>query len=173
MAEIASNPWNRFADVARKKRFAALYRARPQNTQGRMEAAMLTFPDEVDNALVFKAADEYPYDRVCVDERDRLDLEEKGVGLPTKELQAREIWNMANDMTKSVTERLAAHKLYAEIQGNIVKGAPGGGAAPTIYNDNRRVMYYPSIPQGAAAVDAWENQAIDQQARLVADAATN
>jgi hypothetical protein len=163
--EQATTPWQRFADPERKRKFAALARVRPDTRDGRYEAACLTFPDICDNNLVFKAIEEYPFDRVVIEERARLEAAEPEHGLPTKAQQARDIYNLAQGAA-SIDEKLKAHKLYAEIMGHVVKPGEGNGGGNT-YIDNRSVIL---LPRRETNLDEWEAQTITQQAQLVSNA---
>lgn len=159
--EQVLTPWQRFNDPERKKRYAALARVRPDNEAGRFEAACLTFPDQEDDNLALKAAAEYRFDRVVIEEMSRLATEEPEATLPTKAQQARDIYNLASGAA-SVDEKLKAHKLYAEIMGYVQKPGDHGGA--NVYVDNRRVMI---LPPAAPSLEDWENTAVQQQQRLV------
>jgi hypothetical protein len=162
-----STPWMRYQSEERKLAFAGFLFVRPNTPSGRFEAACLTFPDQCDDNLARTAAEEYPFDRVVIAELARLNGEADDAALPSKAEQARAVYNMAQDASRSVTERLAAHKLYAELMGHIHKPTEGGGGGNT-YIDNRRVMLMPSAPSDP---DEWERQAVAHQAKLVADAA--
>lgn len=160
--EQASTPWSRYGDPARKRKYAALARVRPDTDDGRFEAACLTFPDPEDDMLAHRAAREYRFDRTVIEEMAKLAGAEPEAGLPSRFEQARDIYNLASDSTRPVNERLAAHKLYAEIQGHIKK--PSEGTGGNTYIDNRRVMVMPAAPANA---DVWEANAELHQAKLV------
>lgn len=163
-----STAWQRYGSAERKKAFAAFLFVRPDTEMGRFEAACLTFPDQCDDNLARQAAIEYPHDREVIAELARLRGATDAAELPSRAEQARAIYNMAADTTRSVSDRLAAHKLYAELMGHVQK--PTEGNRPNqIYNDNRRIMVMPAPP---ANVDSWEAKAVGQQAKLVADAST-
>lgn len=153
-------PWQVYGDIARKKKYAALARVRPDTDAGRFEAACLTFPEDQYDNLARQAAQEYRYDRVVIEETARLATQEPEAGLPTKAEQARDIYNLAKG-AKSIDDQLKAHKLYAEIMGFVQKP---GQASSNVYVDNRRVMVMPAAP---TSDQEWEMQAEVQQARLV------
>lgn len=161
-------PWQRFNDTERKKRFARELHARPKTLEGRYEAALRAFPDPGDEVLAIKARDEWIYDRTVIDELDRLNKEDMPEDLPTRAQQARDIYNLAQDPSKAVDDRLKAHKLYAEVMGFIQKPLPGAGGGNT-FIDNRRVIMMPAPP---ASIEDWEAEAIEHQAKLVSDAAS-
>lgn len=160
----ATTPWQRYADPERKRKFAALARVRPENRSGRYEAACLVFPDQADDALALRAADEWPFDRVVIEEMARLASAESAEDLPSPEQQARDVYRLASDETKGVDDRLKAHKLYAEMRGHIQR--PGDNGAK-VYIDNRRVMV---MPAAANSADDWEAVASGHQAKLMSDA---
>lgn len=157
--------WQRYADPERKKAYARHAINRPDTPQGRYEAAVLVFPDASDDALARQAAEEYRYDRVVIEEMDRLAKAEPETNLPTKAQQARDIYDLAISAA-SIDDRLKAHKLYAEVMGHIVK--PGDGASTNnTFIDNRSVIL---LPTRANSLDEFEAEAIEHQARLVANA---
>lgn len=160
-------PWGQFSDPERKRKFAALARVRPDTTEGRFEAASLSFPKDADTALVYKAAEEYPFDPIVLEEKARLAKVEPLDQLPTKAQQARDIYNIAMG-AKSESDRLAAHKLYADLMGYVQKPLENTGGGNTTYNDNRSVIL---LPRRSTNIDEWEAEAVEHQARLVADAA--
>lgn len=157
-------PWQRIESPELKRQFAALLRVRPDTPQGRFEAACLVFPKNEDSGLAVMAADRWPYDPIVIEELGRLRKVEPAINLPSREEQARDLYNIANDPTRSVDDRLKAHKLYAEVQGFIRKPGESG---TTVNIDNRRVMMVREPPK---TIEDWEAGAIPQQARLLADA---
>lgn len=159
-----STPWQRLADPERKKAYARLARVRPNTPEGRYEAACLTFPDQEDDNLARQAAEEYRFDRVVIEETERLAASEPEAGLPTKAQQARDVYNLAMG-AKSVDDQLKAHKLYADIMGYVQK--PTDAPAGNTYVDNRSVIL---LPRRATSLDEWEVEAIEHQAKLVANA---
>lgn len=165
MDNPVQTPWQKYGDEANKRKYAALARTRPDTDDGRFEAACLTFTDPADTMLVHKAAAEYRFDRIVIEEMSKLAASEPEGGLPTRFEQARDIYNLASDTSRSVSDRLKAHELYATIQGHIKKPSEGG---MNVYNDNRRVMV---MPAPVDDLEAFEARAINHQARLVADAA--
>jgi len=158
-------PWQMFADPDRKRKFAALLRERPDNDNARFEAACLSFPDEADAQLCMKAMHEWPRDPIVIQELARLAKAEDAAALPGRDQQARDVYRLAADATKSVDDRLKAHKLYADLMGHVKKEPAGAG----IYIDNRRVMM---MPPAANTIDEWEAGATKHQAGLVIDAAS-
>jgi hypothetical protein len=79
--------------------------------------------------------------------------------LPSKDEQAKDIYAMAEDKKLDVEERLKAHRLYAEIMGNIEKPTN-----PTQVNvqTNLGVMLVPVAQND----EEWEKRAQEQQRRL-------
>lgn len=163
--EQKQTPWQMFGDPARKRKFAALLRERPDNDNARYEAACLSFPDEADAQLCMKAMHEWPRDPIVIEELARLAKEEDAAALPSRDQQARDVYRLAADQTKSVDDRLKAHKLYADLMGHVQKGDNGAH----IFIDNRRVMM---MPPAANSMTEWEDQATKHQAGLVIDAAS-
>jgi hypothetical protein len=92
-------------------------------------------------------------------------IEEKGVRyfLPTKEQQASDIYKMATDGKLDDEIRLKAHRLYAEIMGNIEKPSINQGGMQVV---NQGVM----IVKEYGTDDNWEQRAEQQQRKLIADA---
>jgi len=161
--EQKQTPWQMFGDPDRKRKFAALLRERPDNDNARFEAACLSFPDEADAQLCLKAMNEWPRDPIVIEELARLAKAENAAELPGRDQQARDVYRLAADTTKSVDDRLKAHKLYADLMGHVTK--PDAGA--NVYIDNRRVMM---MPPAANSMDDWEATATKHQAGLVVDA---
>lgn len=162
-------PWQLFASEDRMKRYCELARVRPPTLEGRFEAAVLTFPEFELHQLAHKAAAEYPYHPFVIDELARLATVEPVDNLPTREQQARDVYNLASDLTKSIDDRLKAHKLYADMMGHVQK--PGTGTGDTYNIDQRRVMYFPMTPRTPEDIEAWERRAERQQETLIAHAA--
>lgn len=160
MIDPQTPPWQRYADPERKRKYAALARVRPDTDQGRFEAACLTFPEQEDDNLARKAALEYRYDRIVMEETARLAAEEPEAGLPSRAEQARDIYNLTK-AASAVDDKLKAHKLYAELMGYVQKPAPGNFGGTVI---NNRIMV---MPAAAVSSTAWEDQAEAQQAKLI------
>jgi hypothetical protein len=164
-------PWAKFASEDLKRVFAGHLYVRPDTLTGRHEAALLTFPDPIDQLTMLRARDDWPFDVVVIQEIARLksEAEKKVNELPSLEEQARAVYNLANDGTKGVDDRLKAHKLYAELRGFIKK--PGEGVQVVNYQDNRKVHYYPIQPSTPEAIEDFEKIAVAHQAKLVSSAA--
>lgn len=123
------------------------------------KAAFSIIPDV---GLAMQAANTWPTDPIVAEAKILL-LEEKGLRsfLPTKDEQARDIYNMANCEKLDAEVRLKAHRLYAEIMGNIERPA-----LPTASNTNiiaQNVM----VVKDHGTNDDWEMQAMQQQGKLV------
>lgn len=156
-------PWQAYSDPERKRLYASLAHVRPDTEAGRYEAACLTFPEDAYNNLVWKAVQEYPYDKIVIEETARLQSTQTENTLPSRAEQARDIYNLARG-AKTVDDMLKAHKLYAELMGYIQKPNAAGGNVVI----NNRVMVMPALPSND---DEWEQQAVAQQAKLVEHAA--
>lgn len=167
MSTEPQTAWAKFADVDRKKKFAALCRVRPDSNEGRFEAACLVFPDQEDTQLALKAMNEWRYDPIVIQEMATLAAAEEKTELPSREQQARDVYRLASDNTKGIDDRLKAHKLYADLMGFVQKPTDNSGS--NVYIDNRRVMVMPSPANSA---DEWEATAKKHQAGLVIDAAS-
>lgn len=95
--------------------------------------------------------------------RDEL-IEKNGLRsyLPSKEQQAKDIYVMAEDIKLDTESRLKAHRLYAEIMGNIEK--------PVQTNLNTQVNVGVMLVPMAANDEDWEQRAQHQQKTLIAGA---
>lgn len=167
---VPQSVWQRLADPELKRAFARHLSGKPDNQQGRFEAARLTMPDEPENSfLIFQIMEQWPNDITVIAERDRLAKTTPSDALPTLEQTAKEVYNLAIDNTKSVKERLEAYRLYGELMQMLGKNSVvTNNTTNNTYNDNRGVYV---IPQRAAAHDpVFEGRAKEQQARLIADA---
>lgn len=161
---VQLTPWQKIGDNDAKLKFAALLRTRPNNIPGQFEAARLLYPDPADQNIVMIISERWPSDPVVIAEMERLNALETKEALPTREQQARDIYNLTRDTTVKVDERLKAHKLYAEIMGFVTK--PTEGNTQNNYVDNR-VVYFPMIPQTEEEIAQWDSETKAQQARLV------
>jgi dTDP-glucose pyrophosphorylase len=85
--------------------------------------------------------------------------------LPTKEQQARDVYVLACDVKSDLKERLAAHRLYAEIMSHIEK--PLVGQSVNVLNQG--VM----IVRDAGSNEDWERKALEQQRALTINATVN
>jgi hypothetical protein len=155
-------PWVKIGDPERKRKFAGFLRSRPNTPQGRLEAAFLVFPDVTEQGIAAQAAFAWHNDPIVIEELAKAAAETPASDLPSPEAQARDVYNLASDTSLDAKDRLAAHKLYAEMRGFIRK--PGEGGTVNVYNDQRRVMLYPTKP---VSVDDWEKETEAQQRQLV------
>jgi hypothetical protein len=126
------------------------------------KAALIVFPNDVATAM--RVAGEWAHDTFVASEKLRLldDLGPKAF-LISKEDQAKDIYAIAQDEKLDVEVRLKAHRLYAEIMGNIEKPQTG-------VNVNVGVQSHVMVVKDHGTDDEWESKAIKQQARLVEDA---
>lgn len=155
--------WQRLADPAQKRAFAALLLSKPDNDQGRYDAAVTLFPDPADTFLVFQVKDQWQYDPIVIEEKARLSKATPPDALPTVEQVAQEVYALGIDNTKTVKERLEAYRLYGELRQMIGKGN-GPNLQVNVHNDNRGVLV---IPQRSTDPVAFAQKAIEMQARLV------
>lgn len=123
------------------------------------KAAMSVMPDP---GLAIFAAQNWPNDTFVCAEKMRL-IEEKGETsfLPSKADQLKDIWIMCTNPKLDEEIRLKAHRLYAEIMGNIEKNPT---AQLSLVNNGIIMIPVP------ASMDDWEKTAKQQQRGLVLDA---
>jgi hypothetical protein len=162
-----TTPWQRFTDPERKRQFARLVHERPRTIEAAHEAAMRVFPLPGDEILATKARTDWLNDPIVLEELDRLSKSQDYGELPSRAQQARDIYNLAQDHTKPIDDRIKAHKLYAEIMGFVQKPGNAGQGGGNTYIDNRRVIL---LPQEPASIDEWEAEAKAHQAKLVSNA---
>lgn len=149
--------WN---DLTLKKQFAANWLRYPDNP---MKAAFETVVRAQD---ALPMGTNWPNDAEVIALRDQLAAgPDAKQFLPTKELQARDIYAIAQGQRIDAEARLKAHRLYAEIMGFIEK--PSTNGAINILNQG--VMIVP-----VAANDSdWEERARKQQSALIGDVRVN
>ena len=125
------------------------------------KAASIVFPDREDGAMVVLAATVWVRDGVTLTEQVRISEQEgPSAFLPTKTDQARNLWDMAVCANAPFDERIKAHRLYAEIMGNIEK-QPAGNVTNVL---NQGVM----VIRDKGTDAEWEAQALTQQRALQA-----
>lgn len=126
------------------------------------DAAALVFPGMANAGRALQAAEFWPLDPLVRAHLDAIrDGETEHNYLPGKDEVAHEILTKARN-AKSVSEAVAAYKLYGEYQGHIVR--PGDSSNPV--HVVSRVMHVPI----AASNEDWEERTERQQAALVANA---
>lgn len=121
------------------------------------KAGFATHPDA---GIALQMARDWPRDPFVIAEKAKLlSSSDAKTFLPTKELQAKDIYAMATNATIETEDRLKAHRLYAEIMGFIEKPTPG------IQNNilNQGVM----IVKDAGSDADWQEKASSQQRTLV------
>lgn len=141
------------ADQEMKIRFAEALIANDGNA---FEAA-LSIVGDTGEAL--QIAQNWPNDSEV--KQAKIDLIEKNglrPYLPTKDQQAKDIYDMAKDQKLDAEYRLKAHRLYAEIMGNIDKPNPNSNVV-----NFQTVMI---VKSHGDDVD-WEKKAIEQQRTLI------
>lgn len=163
-------PWQRQTDetdhTEAKQAYARYIYGKPATPEARFHAARQLYPSQETVGFALTVASDWPDDPIVIAELDRLASEDEQ-DLPNKAKLARDIYNLADDGSKSVDDRLKAYKLYAEVRGFIEKPAPIGNVNNN-YVDNRKVMLIPPSPP----IDEWEQGAVNQQAKLVSDASS-
>lgn len=137
-----------------KTSFAGAWLSSPDDP---FKAAFSIFADP---GIACKAATVWIKDAFVKAEKIRL-LEENGLKafLPTKEDQAKDVYEMATDKSLDQDIRIKAHRLYAEIMGNIEK--PDQRTNVNILNQT--VMTVPIHGTN----EEWEQRAKDQQHALI------
>lgn len=125
------------------------------------EAASVVFPEKYQVGLALTAARDWLKDPIVIAEQERIlgGVDAKSF-LPTKEMQAKDIYAIAKDPLVTVEDRLKAHKQYSEIMGFIEKPAPGN----QVNILNQSVM----VVRDLGTDDDWETKAIKQQRTLTA-----
>jgi uncharacterized protein with NAD-binding domain and iron-sulfur cluster len=147
--------------VTEKEQKTAFAAAILKNPGDPFSAALSVIPN---TGLALQAAQKWLDDEFVKSEKIRLVLElgEKSF-LPTKEDQLRDVYSMAKDEKLDADIRLKAHRLYAEMQGNIEKPAQGGNTTQILAQN---VM----IVRDHGTDDDWENNAVNQQRELIGHA---
>jgi len=126
------------------------------------KAAFATTPD---TSLALQIAYHWPKDSVVVAEQQKLVQSGPSARelLPSKETQARDIYNIATSDRVSAEDRLKAHRLYAEVMGHIER--------PTDKPTGVLVQNVMVVPV-ASNMDDWQKLAMKQQDKLIEHAAT-
>lgn len=153
------------AEEEKQKRiFARALLANPRDT---MKAASVVFPDPKDVQKKMDAGVGWHFDPFVIDTMNEIRAEEgERTFLPTKEQHARSVLTFAEEMEakKDYKTALDAHKLYAQIMGEIAKDAPTVNVAL-----ENKVMVVPVHTSD----EQWEIAAAKQQAALTAHATVN
>lgn len=144
-----------------KRDFAANLLRYPDDS---FKAAFATTPEP---GMALQMGRDWPNDAFVKAEMNRLLSSGDGAKsfLPTKELQARDIYAIANNARTADEDRLKAHRLYAEIMGFIEK--PTQGNTTNILNQG--VM----IVKDQGSDDEWQEKATKQQRTLIGHASVN
>lgn len=143
--------------VERKKRFA---QALLECEEMPYKAALVTFPEKELLGIGMQVASEWASDPYVLTEKARLLGNSGGTDfLPSKAQQARDIYAIATATTNSPEDRIKAHRLYAEMQNFIDKGA---GALNIL---NQGVM----IVRSQGSDEEWEKKTTEQQRTLTGD----
>jgi hypothetical protein len=120
-----------------------------------------------DDGVANEAVRQWQFHPDVTEEYDRLGGERETIndGLPSKEMLAREIYNIGLDNHIDPDDRLRAFRLYAEVRGHIAK--PG----TNVNIDARSIIL---LPRRSTKLDdpEHEQKVIEAQARLVKDANT-
>lgn len=136
-----------------------------QHYEGSLKAARRVLNCE--EGVAMEAVRQWQHHPDVTGEYDLLSEDKEVVndGLPSKEVLARDVYNMGLDTHMDADARLKAFRLFAEIRGHIAK--PG----TNVNIDNRSIIL---LPRRAARVDDpdREQKVIEAQARLVKDASS-
>jgi hypothetical protein len=128
-----------------------------RNNNDAAKAAFATTPNV---GFALQMAHKWPLDPVVIAEKDRLLISPDAKSfLPSKEIQAQDIYAMATNAKFDPDDRLKAHRLYAEIMAFIEKPVPG----TTTNILNQGVM----IVKDAGTDADWQAKASEQQRALV------
>jgi len=153
-------PWKSPIPNELKPKFAAeLLRLGDPN-----KAAFALLPSNNDTGLAMHLAKLWADDPQVLAEMGRL-MQDSTLAkslLPSKEMQAKDIYAIAQDPRIEVKERLAAHRLYAEVLGHIEKQAAGN--VTNVLNQGVMVI------KDHGSDDDWEKKAVKQQRTLTLNA---
>ena len=117
----------------------------------------------LDTASALRAASEWINDTyVLTKQAELLDSLGEETFIPSRLTLARKVWELAESPGSEKKDRIAAYKLYAEIQGYIEKGVGAIVNNNTIVNQNR-VM----VVKDFGDDDSWENKAVEHQTKLI------
>ena len=122
-------------------------------------AAKFAFPGEGNRGLALQAAYLWVNDSFVLEQRKQLIEIAPEVGLPGKEDQLRDLYAIAANQEIDPKERVAAHKLYAEIKGYLQQ------KGPEVNVTLQSVMLVKDHGSDAE----WEERARAQQRTLIAD----
>lgn len=139
-------------------------------------ASLLRHPDDPDKAafaitddtgLALQIARSWPKDPVVIGEQERLLLSGSArTFLPTKEVQARRVYDEATSQKNTPDDRLKAHRLYAELMSYIEKPV---GTNVNILNQTQTVM----LVKDHGTDEDWEKNLQKQQRTLIGNARVN
>lgn len=138
-------------------------------------ASLLRHPDDPDKAafaitddtgLALQIAKSWVRDPVVLGEQERLLLSGGArTFLPTKEVQARRVYDEALNTKNTTDDRLKAHRLYAELMAFIEK--------PTATNVNILNQQNVMVVKDHGTDDDWEKGLQKQQRILTGNASVN
>lgn len=145
---------------ALKLKFAASLLRHPQD----YDAAAFAVTD--DTGLALQIARLWPDDPVVKGEQERLLLGGEGRSfLPTKEVQARRVYDEATSQKNTTDDRLKAHRLYAELMSYIEK--------PIATNVNILNQQNVMVVKDHGSDEDWEKGLQKQQRTLTGNASVN
>jgi hypothetical protein len=126
------------------------------------QAALQVCGDPSNTGLALQLQQDLVNDEFVKSEKVRLLNGKDAVDLlPSKEKQAKDIYDLATNQNIAVEDRLKAHRLYAELRSFIEKPAQGGNTTNIL---NKGVM----IVKDHGTEDEWESKVMRQQASLTA-----
>jgi hypothetical protein len=124
------------------------------------KAGFATTPN---TGIALQMARDWPNDPVVLAAKAKLLLSEGAkTYLPTKEVQAKDIYAIATDSKYAVDDRLKAHRLYAEVMSYIEK--PNAGATTNILNQGVLIV------KDQGSDEEWQAKANKQQQTLIGNA---
>ena len=142
------------SELEEKKAFAANLLRYPDEP---FKAAFATFPNNTGKALQIGRS--WLDDPTVQTEKDRLlSSTDAKLYLPTKEMQAKDIYAIATNERIDTEDRLKAHRLYAEVMGFIEKPLPGNQT--NILNQGVMVV------REVGTTDEWQEKLLEQQHAL-------
>lgn len=146
-------------EIENKRLFAKYLIRTPDNP---FAAAKVVFPAQDQVGIALEVAQRWVSDAFVLAEQDKLlSTYDAKAYLPTKEMQAKDIYAIAKDDKVATEDRLKAHKQYSELMGFIEKPAPNGQI---------NVMQGVIIVKDHGSDDEWEKQAVAHQRALTGTA---
>lgn len=141
-------------EVESKRLFAQHLIRTPDNP---FAAAQIVFPTQAQTGIALQVAQLWPKDPFVIAEQEKLLASPEAKSyLPSKEMQAKDIYTIAEDIHVATEDRLKAHKQYSELMGYIEKPVPG----------QINVVQGVIVVRDHGTDDDWERKAVEHQRTL-------